>query len=174
MFPLKGPVTNIFQLNLQKKCCWFEIDFLTSDSTNNLIELCQLLTTISLKQIVQKVSRDNRSIFCSSVKLVKKSLSFLVYSEFHGFRSRLQVNFDHFWSELPALKHIGKYWKLARASNRTTMNKFSMPKSVKHTVLYETNVYFYSYQLNFILISTSQTVWIEIFVFCTVFLLLGL
>jgi hypothetical protein len=44
------------------------------------------------------------------------------------------VNFDHFWIKQYIKRQLGQYWKLARAKNRTTIGKFSLPKSVKRSI----------------------------------------
>jgi len=57
----------------------------------------------------------------------------------HGFRSTnrddyFQVNFDHFWIKQYFWRQLGQYWILIWDQNRTTIRKFSLPKSVKRSV----------------------------------------
>ncbi len=61
------------------------------------------------------------------------------YRVWHRFRLTKQtdyfgVNFDHFWIEQYFWRPLGQYWKLAPALNRTTIEKFSLPKFVKRYV----------------------------------------
>ncbi len=58
---------------------------------------------------------------------------------FHRFRLTKQddyfwVDFDHFWIEQYIWRQLRPYWKLAQAENRTTIGKFSLPKSVRHSL----------------------------------------
>jgi len=56
----------------------------------------------------------------------------------HGFRLTKRddyfwVDSDHFWIDQYFWRQLGQYWKLARALKRTTIGKFSLPKSVKRS-----------------------------------------
>jgi len=65
---------------------------------------------------------DNKHRVCQGFRLTKRDIYFW-------------VNFDHFWIEQYFWRQMGHYWRLARAGNRTTIGKFSLPKSVECSVV---------------------------------------
>jgi hypothetical protein len=63
----------------------------------------------------------------------------LSYRVCHGFKltnrdNYFWVDFDRFYIEPRFLRLLGEYLKLARALNRTTIRKFSLPKPVKCSI----------------------------------------
>jgi len=89
-------------------------------------------------QIIRNVAyyRSNQQHLYKNV-LIKRCTKVIlhIYRVCHQFGLTKRVAyFDLFWTEHCFWRQLRQYWRLAWAVNRTTIGKFSLPKSVKRSV----------------------------------------
>jgi hypothetical protein len=97
------------------------------------------LFTISNCNFLPQRSKKKYSSFTSLSLFIQMIFLYSLYSEFQGCLSWVArwLFLSRLWPLLKQasfFRQLGQFQKLARALNRTTIGRFSLPKSLKHTV----------------------------------------
>ena len=130
------------------------ISKLDNFSSKTLLLLAWYVTTYVYLSLTREGEYDGQ--FCRqvfSIFLWQTHTSH--YRVCHRFRLMKQddyfrVSFDHFWIKHHIIRQLGQYWKLAQAKNQTSICNFSLPKSVKRSVVLFATVFIRDLDLSFV------------------------